>query len=69
MIEHPVAPVEPHEDLPACPGCRFFEPVFTHGLCRRYAPRPSVDGSEPAWPEVAGDDWCGEFEKVADAPG
>lgn len=44
------------------------------GLCRRYAPRPTVApapsegdsgaGSEVAarWPLVASDDWCGEWD-------
>ena len=42
------------------------------GACRRYAPRPdpSLNGNGAAagqstgshWPQVASDDWCGEWE-------
>ena len=42
------------------------------GLCRRYAPRPSLGAPQPQdsgaatesspWPHVASDDWCGEWE-------
>jgi len=38
------------------------------GLCRRHAPRPGTRltsdteaGASP-WPQVASDDWCGEWE-------
>lgn len=41
------------------------------GRCRRYAPRPNIvpaaSGGDSAavnglWPQVASDDWCGEWE-------
>lgn len=40
------------------------------GICRRYAPRPGMasgpkgagDSDSSPWPQVASDDWCGEWE-------
>lgn len=40
------------------------------GLCRRYAPHPgaqsqgngAADAEESPWPEVASDEWCGEWQ-------
>ena len=48
------------------------------GLCKRYAPRPltpeagagDANGAEPRWntfwPQVASDDWCGEWDPQFD---
>jgi hypothetical protein len=48
----------------ACENCRFFLPVpkSVGGKCRRYPPvvKPDFDN----FPEVAGDDWCGEWQAV-----
>ncbi len=43
------------------------------GLCRRYAPKPgtSINGSDlengddSLWPQVASDEWCGEWQPDA----
>jgi hypothetical protein len=54
-----------------CSNCRFFfafegsPDESSIGMCKRYAPRPSMsdkttDSPEVIWPEVDGDDWCGE---------
>ena len=66
-------------ERPMCSNCRFFDPFGTEihgeiGICRRYAPRPSL----PIWvlnaesdvqgpghaewhlPHVGDEDWCGE---------
>ena len=60
-----------------CDGCRFSRTRLlhqTHALeCHRHTPRgvtmPGWAGSRDAgiWPEVATNDWCGEFERK-DAP-
>ncbi len=44
-----------------CDECRFFDPwenevKLFDGACRRHPP------SRDNWPDVRGDDWCGEFE-------
>lgn len=41
------------------------------GLCRRYAPQPGTadatgDGRDSLWPNVASDEWCGEWHPDAD---
>lgn len=56
------APLIPGQRLPAkrviprgeCGSCRFYDPG--EGECRRRAP------TTDAFPLVAADDWCGEFE-------
>ncbi len=55
-----------------CGTCRFRRGAVKDGECHRYAPRPihgELDAREraqhtgaPAWPQVARNDWCGEWE-------
>ena len=62
-----------------CKTCRFFEQYALQ--CRRYPPvivtRPRRDEHGPSgsrlnsstgaeFPEVHGDDWCGEWQKTKD---
>jgi hypothetical protein len=35
------------------------------GLCRRYAPQASA--LTTVWMETRSADWCGDFERIADA--
>lgn len=46
------------EDRETCVGCVYYEPHSwgTDGKCRRFPPNAN------GWPEVASDDWCGEFD-------
>lgn len=51
-----------------CGRCRFVEPTVgdddePRADCRRYPPQYVVIDGEPVtiWPQVNGDDWCGEF--------
>ena len=49
----------------ACIDCRFYRPddvIATGGWCHRYAPRPTQETADYAWPYVAKSAWCGEFE-------
>lgn len=58
-----------------CANCRFAERIDSlpdvMWECRRRAPRlglkvhplPDVAIREPAWPVVAGSDWCGEHQR------
>ena len=61
-----------------CDNCRFSDFVGTleFGACRRYAPKASSvqdrderDSLGPIakWPEVHGDDWCGEWQRKVTA--
>jgi hypothetical protein len=51
---------------PACSRCKHYQAAIGlasglpigNGTCRRNPPR------EAGWPEVYGDDWCGEFTPV-----
>src|SRR5579859_3335301 len=54
-----------------CDSCRFFRTYSVDaylGECRRYAPRPCLEGDPGAsapsagWPKVSAEDWCGEHE-------
>jgi len=56
-----------------CSNCVFWEAPQSEpkqvGECRRYAPRPSVDGGHAerstvftTWPNTYESDWCGEFD-------
>lgn len=42
-----------------CENCKFFQ--TTSSECRRYAPSPAEGDKQAHWPNVAQDDWCGEF--------
>ena len=54
-----------------CDACDFFQPQgdavdgVHSGECRRHPPRIVVEHPEfpaaTAFPQVAGDEWCGEF--------
>ena len=54
-----------------CLNCKFWkaDDGEKEGLCRKYAPRPSVPKSFGGdlfpcqWPKTSAEDWCGEFEK------
>ena len=65
------------EEKQRCLICYFFRlndnrnilPVSIYhlpdGYCHRYAPRPSLEieiNSDPMWPSVSEDDWCGEWK-------
>lgn len=45
-----------------CSTCRFgIEEIYTGILtCRRHAPHSA---SDVGWPEVGGEDWCGDYEQ------
>jgi len=58
-----------------CPHCRYWWRTsfcdlgkdfdgreIILGICRRNAPKEVANCSTKQWPEVAHDDWCGEFE-------
>ena len=57
-------------DAVACYNCEFCEKAedkerFVSRLeCRRYPPVAGVprDNRASSWPDVAKDDWCGEFK-------
>lgn len=60
----------------SCRDCRYFDPDKApgsdRGFCRRRAPiyaLTSTLNGEPmpwtCWPEVNGEDWCGEFKPHA----
>lgn len=46
-----------------CGDCRFwYQPAQQ---CRRHAPLPLMQQTSErrtAWPHVAGEDWCGEYQ-------
>ncbi len=42
-----------------CENCKFFQTMASE--CRRYAPSPAEGDKKAHWPNVARDDWCGEF--------
>ena len=42
-----------------CSNCKFFN--SSQSECRRYAPSPSETDMTAQWPNVAAQDWCGEF--------
>jgi hypothetical protein len=52
-------------DDPAIVGAKV-----EYGLCRRYAPQPGAKmngagasgDAESLWPQVASDEWCGEWQ-------
>ncbi len=48
-----------------CSQCKFFQSQQTE--CRRYAPSPQEGDTKAQWPNVAQDDWCGEFVAAQDA--
>jgi|GEM_PF-609111 len=51
-----------------CQTCRFWNDcLYGRGGCRRYAPRPFVDGEKgmTLWPFTESDDWCGEHQPIA----
>ncbi|MFT3990413.1 MAG: hypothetical protein QM680_03280 [Luteolibacter sp.] len=55
----------------ACAACTFWNQLGdSEGECRRHAPQMiafEVDDEvqyESKFPETAGDDWCGDFEKA-----
>jgi hypothetical protein len=53
----------------SCGECNFFTPYSEDdhgkGRCQRYPPVPVYvaynEGVDSRWPEVNGNDWCGEF--------
>lgn len=55
-----------------CSHCAHAEPVVFPGVpvmeCRRYPPIVIViaDEANKMWPQVDGDDWCGEFQQKED---
>lgn len=59
-----------------CRNCRYFHPPgYEEAECRRYPPRPRIDGKMPddpgvafvgEWPRVSRDQFCGEWERRAD---
>jgi hypothetical protein len=50
----------------ACRNCRYFAQHDMRGhQCRRRSPRPN---KYYTWPTIAGDDWCGEFERGEPMP-
>jgi len=50
-----------------CASCKFFN--MSQNECRRYAPTPSENDTKAQWPNVAAQDWCGEFvARGADSP-
>ena len=42
-----------------CAACKFYQDPKSE--CRRYAPSPAEGDKQAHWPNVASDDWCGEF--------
>jgi len=55
---------QPRKRPNCCAACKSYRPEedIEAGECRRYAPRPRVDGSNTAfWPNVLPTDWCSEF--------
>ncbi|MBU1605685.1 MAG: hypothetical protein KKD08_02595 [Alphaproteobacteria bacterium] len=42
-----------------CENCKFYQAMSSE--CRRYAPSPAEGDKKAHWPNVAQDDWCGEF--------
>lgn len=63
------------EPEPACETCRFWERYRDHdGHCLRYPPtvyaEPSSDPDGPSGqtiPQVMSHEWCGEYERAAQA--
>lgn len=55
-----------------CGICAYFqglEPAYI-GKCKRHAPTPDKAGSgHPVWPNVASEDWCGDFARVIEKGG
>ncbi|MFH1716707.1 MAG: hypothetical protein ABIF19_05105 [Planctomycetota bacterium] len=57
-----------HDTNIRCKNCRFFD---RHGKCRRYPPRVFIaaNGQDMRFlrhlPDVAADEYCGEFEPKA----
>lgn len=47
----------------SCSNCKFFN--ATQSECRRYAPSPAETDMKAQWPNVASEDWCGEFVALA----
>lgn len=48
----------------ACQGCAFYAPLsdaLPLGQCRRRPPNANLSIGHK-WPQVAADDWCGEFK-------
>jgi len=52
---------------PRCVNCRYSYSSAAAFRCRRYPPAVFLDGEgefamqQSAWPQVEGDDWCGEW--------
>ena len=44
-----------------CESCQFYDEA--NSQCRRYPPTPSAR----RWPNVAPDNWCGEYKKATAA--
>jgi len=60
-----------------CDTCAYFKTYSVDaylGECRRYAPRPCLEGDPGAsapsagWPKVCAEDGCGEFEARQTSP-
>lgn len=50
------------EVMATCASCRYFKPDgYKKGECRRRPPLANHEGTW--WPEVANDDWCGDFQR------
>lgn len=55
----------PHKSAEKCEECRYF--VAKSGECLRYPPQMVYDDTQnkflSLFPNVAPEEWCGEFEK------
>lgn len=59
-VSDPVATLKkPRRKFMQCSNCKFFN--SSQSECRRYAPSPSETDMTAQWPNVAAQDWCGEF--------
>lgn len=50
--------------VPCCANCAYMRSVANKAECRRFAPRPVVNGKTPSavWPEVIPTEWCGDYK-------
>ena len=57
---------------PKCKECKFFDrQIGSFGLCRHDTPAMSFSDDDlfgGVWPEVKGNDWCGEFQEKETSP-
>lgn len=45
-----------------CENCRHYDDE--NGLCRKRHPYRNAETGEAVWPEVASNDWCGDFKRL-----